>query len=128
MFVGAQCGKAEEAIGFYTSLFNNSKVISLEKWKVNEPGGKEGLIKQATFTLAGQEYMASENTMEHQFTFTPAVSIYVQCENEDEQIRLFTELSNGGQVMMPLDDYGFSTMFGWTSDKYGVSWQLDLKA
>jgi predicted 3-demethylubiquinone-9 3-methyltransferase (glyoxalase superfamily) len=127
MFVGDQCGKAEEAINFYTLLFDNSEIKNIEKWKAAEPGGKEGLIKHATFTLAGQEYMASENTMEHQFTFTPAMSIYVQCEDEEELHRLFTELSKDGQIMMPLDNYGFSKKFGWIGDKYGVSWQLNLK-
>jgi len=70
--------------------------------------------------------MASENQMDHKFSFTPAISIYVNCKSEEELHRLFEELSEGGQVMMPLDNYGFSKMFGWISDKYGVSWQLNL--
>ena len=76
--------------------------------------------------LANQEYMASENRMDHKFSFTPAISIYVNCDNEDELNQLFEKLSEGGQVMMPLDNYGFSKKFGWTADKYGVSWQLNL--
>ena len=127
MFVGEQCGKAEEAIKFYTSLLGNSEIKNIEYWKNDEPGGKEGLIKQATFTLAGLEYMASENTMDHQFGFTPSISIYVNCEDENELDSLFQKLSEGGEVMMPLGNYGFSKRFGWTSDKYGVSWQLNLK-
>lgn len=126
MFVGDQCGKAEEAINYYVSLFPNSKVTNIEKWKKDEPGGEEGLVKQSTFTLAGQQYMASENRMDHKFSFTPAISIYVNCENEDELHHLYEELSSDGRVMMPLDNYGFSTKFGWTADKYGVSWQLNL--
>lgn len=126
MFVGEQCGKAEEAIKFYTSLFKNSEIKNIDYWKADEPGGKEGLVKHATFTLSGLEYMASENTFEHGFTFTPAVSIYVNCEDENEIESLFQKLSDGGGVMMPLDNYGFSKKFGWVSDKYGVSWQLNL--
>lgn len=126
MFVGERCGKAEEAINYYVSLFPNSEVTSIVTWKPDEPGGVEGLVKQATFTLDGQEYMASENQMEHQFSFTPAISIYVNCESEEELNRLFDKLSDGGQVMMPVDNYGFSKKFGWTADKYGVSWQLNL--
>jgi predicted 3-demethylubiquinone-9 3-methyltransferase (glyoxalase superfamily) len=128
MFVGDQCGKAEEAINFYVSLLDNSEIKNIEKYKWDEPGGKVGLVKFATFTLAGQEYLASENTMEHKFGFTPAMSIYVNCESEDEIDKLFATLSEGGQVMMPLGDYGFSKKFGWTADKYGVSWQLNLNA
>ena len=127
MFVGEQCGKAEEAIKFYTSLLGNSEIKNIKYKKNDEPGGKEGLIKQATFTLAGLEYMASENTMDHQFGFTPSISIYVNCEDENELDSLFQKLSEGGEVMMPLGNYGFSKRFGWTSDKYGVSWQLNLK-
>ena len=107
MFVGNQCGKAEEAINFYVSLFPNSDVNNIEKWKSDETGGVEGLVKQASFTLAGQEYMASENQMDHKFSFTPAISIYVNCESEEELTQLFEKLSEDGQVMMPVDNYGF---------------------
>lgn len=127
MFVGEQCGKAEEAIKFYTSLFKDSEIKHIDYWKADEPGGKEGLIKHATFTLNGLEYMASENTFEHGFTFTPSISIYVNCEDENELETLFQKLSDGGSVMMPIDNYGFSKKFGWLADKYGVSWQLNLK-
>ncbi len=126
MFVGDQCGKAEEAINYYVSLFPDSEIKYVDKWKQDEPGGEEGLIKQASFSIAGQEYMASENRMDHKFSFTPAISIYVNCDSEDELHKLFEKLSEGGQVMMPVDGYGFSKKFGWAADKYGVSWQLNL--
>jgi predicted 3-demethylubiquinone-9 3-methyltransferase (glyoxalase superfamily) len=128
MFVGEQCGKAEEAIRFYTSLFKNSEIKHIDYWKAGEPGGKEGLVKHATFTIDGLEYMASENTLEHGFTFTPSISIYVTCEDDNELESLFQKLSEGGSVMMPLDNYGFSKRFGWASDRYGISWQLSLAA
>lgn len=127
MFVGETFGKAEEAMKLYTSLFKNSKILNVEYWKKDEPGGKEGLVKQATFVLDGTEYMASENSMSHDFTFTPSISIYVNCHDEKELESLFQKLSDGGSIMMPLDNYGFSKKFGWISDKYGVSWQLNLK-
>jgi predicted 3-demethylubiquinone-9 3-methyltransferase (glyoxalase superfamily) len=124
MFVGDQYGKAEEAINFYTSLFEDSKVLEIERWKEGEQGGKPGMVKLAKFRLAGQEYMASENSADHAFNFTPSISIYVNCQG-DEIATLFDKLSDGGQIMMPLDDYGFSTKFGWVADKYGVTWQLN---
>ncbi len=127
MFVGEQCGKAEEAINFYVSLFKNSQVKNIEYWKKDEPGGREGLVKHAIFTLDGVEYMASENTIDHKFNFTPSMSIYVNCDDENEIDLFFQKLSEGGNIMMPLDNYGFSKKFGWVSDKYGVSWQLNLK-
>lgn len=126
MFVGDQCGRAEEAIDFYVSLFPNSEIKNIKKWQPGEPGGEEGLVKYALFVLDGQEYMASENGMDHQFSFTPAISIHVNCESEEELNRLFEKLSEGGRVMMSLDDYGLSKKFGWVADKYGVSWQLNF--
>jgi predicted 3-demethylubiquinone-9 3-methyltransferase (glyoxalase superfamily) len=126
MFTGDKCGKAEEAIRFYISLFDNSEIKSITYFKAGEPGGKEGLVKHALFTLSGQEYMASENTFEHGFTFTPSISIFAKCESEEEINTLFNSLSEGGGIMMPLNDYGFSKKFGWLADKYGVSWQLNF--
>jgi predicted 3-demethylubiquinone-9 3-methyltransferase (glyoxalase superfamily) len=127
MFVGDNCGKAEEAIRFYTSLFKNSEIKSINYWSDGEPGGEEGLVKLALFTLSGQEYMASENTGKHNFSFTPSISIFVNCESEEEINYLFNKLSEGGIVMMPPDDYGFSKKFAFIQDKYGVSWQLNIK-
>ena len=126
MFVGEQFGKAEEAIKFYTSLFKNSKVKSIERFNTGDPQGKEGTVKHALFTIDGLEYMAIDSPLEHKFSFTPSISIYVKCENENEIKTLFDKLSVNGQVFMPLNKYPFSEKFGWLADKYGVSWQLNL--
>ena len=126
MFVGDQCGKAEEAIKFYTSLFENSEVKNIEYFKAGDAHGKEGTVKHCLFTIDGLEYMAIDSPLEHQFTFTPAISIYVKCENENEIDTLFDKLSKNGQVFMPLNKYPFSDKFGWLSDKYGISWHLNL--
>ena len=126
MFVGDQCGKAEEAINFYTSLFENSEVKNIEYFKAEETHGKEGTVKHSLFTIDGLEYMAIDSLLEHKFTFTPSISIYVKCENENEINTLFEKLSKNGQVFMPLNRYPFSDKFGWLSDKYGISWQLNL--
>ena len=83
-------------------------------------------VMHATFRLADQEYMAIDSSVQHGFTFTPAMSLYVQCETEAEIARLFAALSEKGETLMPLDSYGFSTKFGWVSDRFGVSWQLNL--
>ena len=89
MFVGDQCGKAEEAIKFYTSLFENSEVKNIEYFKAGDPHGKEGAVKHSLFTIDGLEYMAIDSLLEHKFTFTPSISIYVKCENENEIGTLF---------------------------------------
>ena len=61
-----------------------------------------------------------------QWGFTPAISLWIDCDDNDELERLFDRLSEGGQVFMPLDDYGFSARFGWVGDPHGVTWQLNL--
>lgn len=125
LFVGDQAGKAEEAIHFYTSLFNDSEIISIEHYGAdeNEP---EGSVKVAKFTLGGVQHMVSESTLDHQFNFTPAISLFIECESENELKTVFEKLVAGGKTLMPLDNYGFSSQFGWVQDKYGVSWQLNL--
>lgn len=132
-FVGDQCGKAEEAIKFYTSLFPNSEIKTIVKYSEGEAGGTPQLIKFGVFSLNGTDYMVSESNYNHSWSFSPAVSIFVS-ENSDVLIQtLFEKLSsNGGQVMVPLDDYKgegdyeFGKKFGWCEDKYGISWQFLL--
>lgn len=121
-----QKNDAEEAMNFYVSLFENSKILKIQRWGKDGPG-KEGAIMQATFELNGQKFMCSDSPPVHNWDFTPAVSNYVECENEEKMQALFSRLSEKGQVAMPLDNYGFSQKFGWVIDKFGVSWQLNLK-
>lgn len=131
-FVGDQCGKAKEAINFYISLFPNSEIKSITKYQGGEDGGTPELIKYGVFTLNGTEYKVSENNYNHAWTFSPGISLFVECNSENEINSLFEKLSsNGGQVMVPLDnyekgDYGFGKKFGWCADKYGVNWQVNL--
>ena len=118
-------GKAEEAMIFYTSLFEKSKIQSIARYGPNEAGA-EGTVMHATFSLNEQEFMCIDSNVKHEFTFTPAMSIYVNCEIQAEIDRLCEKLSHAGQVYMPLDRYPFSEKFAWVSDKFGVSWQLNL--
>ena len=117
---------AEEAMNFYIELFDNSKIIELERWGKEGPG-KEGTIMHATFSLNGVLYMCSDSPPIHNWDFSPAVSNFVECEDENEIEKLFTKLSENGEVKMPLNNYGFSQRFGWVEDKFGISWQLNLK-
>ena len=126
MFVGEKCGKAEEAIKLYTSLIPNSEIQKIERWSEGEPASIAGQVKTALFTLAGNEYMASENTGDHQFAFTPAISIFIECEDDEEITHLHKELSKDGKEFMPIGNYGFSKKFTWVEDRFGVSWQLNL--
>ncbi len=119
-------GQAEEAMTLYTSLFDDSEIVSITRSGPDGPGGPEaeGTVQHAIFTLKGQRYMAIDS-FGHDFSFTPSMSLFVECESEEELETLFETLREGGEIAMPLDDYGFSTRFGWVNDRFGVSWQLN---
>jgi predicted 3-demethylubiquinone-9 3-methyltransferase (glyoxalase superfamily) len=117
-------GRCEEAISFYVSLFNDAAIAGIERYDADGPGA-EGTVKRATFTVHGQTFMCIDSPVKHGFTFTPAMSLFVECADEAEIDELFAKLSSGGQVMMPLNAYPFSRKFGWLADRFGVSWQLN---
>jgi predicted 3-demethylubiquinone-9 3-methyltransferase (glyoxalase superfamily) len=118
-------GKAEEAIGFYVSVFPGSEVISIARYGAGE-AGTAGSVMKAAFSIGGQTVMATDSPVRHGFTFTPAISFFVDCESEEELRRLAAALSEGGREYMPIGEYGFSRLFAWVGDRYGVTWQLNL--
>lgn len=118
-------GRAEEAMNFYVSLFPDSRVVSANYYGKDGPG-QEGTIQLAVFEVAGQRVMCIDSPAKHAFTFTPSVSLFVDCITETQIDGLFNKLSENGSTMMPLGSYGFSKKFGWLQDRFGVSWQLNL--
>ncbi|WP_195575109.1 VOC family protein [Paenibacillus sp. 1001270B_150601_E10] len=119
-------GNAEEAMNFYMSLFKNSKIVSISRYGSEGPG-KEGTVVQAVFSLNGQEFMCIDSYVNHAFTFTPSLSLFVTLDSEEEVDEAFAKLSENGKVLMPLDAYPFSKRYGWINDQFGVSWQLSLR-
>lgn len=113
-------GQAEEAMKLYISIFNNSHIDSVRY-------REDGKVEQARFTLAGTEYMCIDSPISHEFTFTPAVSLFVQVDDEVQFDKVYSVLSEGGKVLMEPGDYGFSPKFGWCNDRFGVSWQVTIK-
>lgn len=99
-------GRAEEAAHFYTSIFKDSKILST----MPGPGGS---VMGVTFSLAGQEFIALNGGP--QFKFTEAISLYVNCETQQEVDELWTKLTSGG---------GSPSQCGWLKDKFGLSWQI----
>ena len=118
-------GRAEEAMRFYVSVIPNSSIGKIVRHGAGSAGA-EGSIMRADFTVAGQAVICFDSPVKHAFTFTPAVSLFIDCADEPEVDRLFAALSEGGNVMMELADYGFSRKFGWVADRFGVSWQINL--
>jgi len=104
-------GEAEEAMNFYVSVFKNSKVVRVSRYGAAGPGPK-GTVMSATFQLDGQDFFAL-NGGPH-FTFSPAISFFVNCETQQEVDELWEKLSEGGE----------KSKCGWLKDKYGLSWQI----
>jgi len=117
-------GTAEKAMQFYISIFKFSQIDEVIYYKENENGA--GKIMRANFTLNGKPFMCIDSVAKHNFTFTPSMSLFVDCDSEAELDQLFGALSENGKIMMAVDNYGFSRKFGWTEDQFGVSWQLNL--
>lgn len=119
-------GQAEEAITLYLSLFPHAEVHQLLRYGPNAPGGVEGKVQRASFSIAGQTILATDSVVPHDFAFTPALSLFVSCASADELMQLYSALAEGGSTLMPPDCYGFSRRFAWLNDRFGVSWQLNL--
>jgi predicted 3-demethylubiquinone-9 3-methyltransferase (glyoxalase superfamily) len=116
MYVGKVCGRAEEAINFYASVFGNSRVGDILRYGKGEEPDKEGTVKHAGFIIEGQEFAAMDSAHEHKFTFNEAVSLLVRCESQDEIDRYWDKLIEGGDPK--------AQVCGWLKDKFGVSWQV----
>lgn len=118
-------GNAEEAMNYYTSLIEDSEIISITRYGANDAGEEESVV-QAAFSLKGQEFMCIDSNTNHDFTFTPSFSLFMTCDTEEEITRLYKSLTEGGNILMPLNEYPFCKKFVWFVDKFGVSWQLTL--
>ncbi|MEX1112431.1 MAG: VOC family protein [Candidatus Andersenbacteria bacterium] len=114
MFVGDRAGKAEEAINFYVSIFEDSKVGDISRYGAGQPPDKEGTVMYADFTLAGQKFAAMDSAQTHEFTFNEGVSLLVECKTQEEIDYFWGKLSAVPE----------SEQCGWLKDKYGVSWQI----
>lgn len=125
-FLMFQRGVTEEAMRFYVSLFEDASIQRLDRFAAGE-AGPEGAVKHGEIVIAGQVIRCFDSPVPHAFSFTPASSLFVDCQSAEELDRVFASLSEGGRVLMPADHYGFSERFGWTDDRFGVSWQLDWR-
>lgn len=104
-------GNAEEAVNFYVSIFKHSAVVSLSRYGDAGPGPK-GTVMSATFQLEGQKFYALNGGPE--YAFTPAISLFVDCETQQEVDELWAKLTQGGEP----------GRCGWLKDKFGLSWQI----
>lgn len=114
MFVGSVCGKAEEAIHYWTSLFPRAKVDSITRYGKGEGPDAEGSLKSGAFTLLGEEFGAMDSSYEHAFGFNESISLIVACDTQAEIDHYWNGLSAVPEA----------EQCGWLKDRYGVSWQI----
>jgi len=114
MFVGDVCGKSEEAFNHYIAVFQNGKVESIDRYGKGEEPDREGTVKQAAFSLFGQEFRAMDSAYNHAFAFNEAISFIVHCDTQEEIDRYWESLSAVPEA----------EQCGWLKDKFGLSWQI----
>ena len=114
MFTDKQWGKAEDAINFYASVFRDSEVRDILRYRKGEEPDRVRTIKHASFRLGGMEFAAMDSARVHDFAFNEAISFVVHCETQDEIDYYWERLSADPQA----------EQCGWLKDRYGVSWQI----
>jgi predicted 3-demethylubiquinone-9 3-methyltransferase (glyoxalase superfamily) len=114
MFVGAVCGKAEEAINFYLSVFKDSKMGAMHRYSTGQEPDKAGTVMFADFMLLDQWFAAMDSAHEHKFAFNEAISFLVYCDTQKEIDYYWEKLSAVPEA----------EQCGWLKDKYGLSWQI----
>ena len=114
MFVGGQCGKAEEAVSYYASLYPESSVGEILRYGPGEEPDKAGSVRHVGFTLSGQDFAAMDSAHEYAFSFNEAASFVLSCANQEEIDRTWERLSARPEA----------EQCGWLKDRYGLSWQI----
>jgi predicted 3-demethylubiquinone-9 3-methyltransferase (glyoxalase superfamily) len=115
MFTEGQSGKAEMAVNLYTSVFPNSAVDHIMRYEKGKQPDKEGTVRHAGFMLESQEFAAMDSARTHNFTFSEAISLMVECQTQKEIDYYWGRLTSDG---------GQEGVCGWLKDKFGVSWQV----
>ena len=114
MFVGEVCGKAEEAVNFYASVFPNARVDTILRHGQGAEPDKEGTVQYASLSLEGKDFGAMDSAHQHQFNFNEAISFIVSCATQEEIDYYWEKLSAVPEA----------EQCGWLKDKYGLSWQI----
>jgi predicted 3-demethylubiquinone-9 3-methyltransferase (glyoxalase superfamily) len=120
--------QAEEAVHFYLSLFENSKInriIPYSKEGFEYHHKPEGSVMTIEFELNGQSFLALNGGPD--FKLNEAISFYVYCGSEERIDFLYEKLSDGGSVIMPLEKYFWSSKYAFIKDKFGLFWQIDIE-
>ena len=115
-------GQGQAAIDLYQSIFPSSRLDSIQ----HHAPPHDSLIMMAKFRIEGQEVMISDSPISHEWKITPGISFFLEVDSVEILEDFSQKLAVGGKVMMPAGNYGFSTMFTWVEDQFGVNWQLNV--
>ena len=115
-------GQAKDALDFYQAVFPSFEMISLQHH--SEP--HEKLIMLAVISIDEQEIMISDSFITHDWQINPGISFFIDLDQEEELHKLAEQLEANGNFHMPPGDYGFSKLFAWVEDQFGVNWQLNI--
>ena len=119
-------GNASEALEFYSKHLADSSIVEMKTYGDDAAPEMKGQVERAEFEVQGLNIRVIDSPAVHDFTFTPATSFFIDCDDSETVDRLATVFSEGGSVLMPLDSYPFSERYAWVTDKFGVSWQFGL--
>ena len=114
---------AQDLLNFYETVFPDFSLLSLKHHA--EPHNE--LVMLARFSIGNQEIMVSDSFVSHEWNITPGISFFMDADSEQQLQSLADKLSTGGKVHMPAGNYGFSTLFAWVEDQFGINWQLNLE-
>ena len=115
-------GQAKDVLDFYQAVFPSFEMISLQHH--SEP--HRNLIMLAVFSVDEQEIMISDSFITHDWEINPGISFFINLDQEEQLHELAEQLGANGNFHMPPGDYGFSKLFAWVEDQFGVNWQLNI--
>ena len=115
-------GQGQAAIDLYQSIFPSFQLDSIQ----HHAAPHDSLIMMAKFSIQGRGVMISDSPISHEWEITPGISFFLEVESVEVLQGLSERLAVAGKVMMPAGNYGFSTMFTWVEDQFGVNWQLNV--
>lgn len=117
-------GEAGAALELYQRAVPGFTLLDCKKY--TQPEEMAGKVEMAFVKIGALECRVHDSEIKHAFSFTPALSFFLDLDSEEELRTAADALAEGGLALMPLDNYGFSRRFAWIQDRFGVSWQLNL--
>jgi len=118
-------GDAAAALDFYAEHVPDFKITARAVYGPEAGPNTQGVMR-ADVDFAGQHLIIIDSPIPHDFDLTPSMSLFLTLRDEHTLRSTFAVLAEGGRTLMPLDNYGFSPLFGWVQDRFGLSWQLAL--